>query len=133
MDVLEMLKGTPWWPPLGLWEGAAFFWETSEDAPSPELVSFWLRNYGMLGILDRISAMLIARSAGYSTEQRAKFPIMLQRIVAEEFGRPDLPIVLNLDFGHTDPQMVLPNGGLVVVDPIDRTITLPAAATTLPT
>jgi len=31
-------------------------------------------------------------------------------VVAQEFGRPDLPIACDLDFGHTDPQWVLPLG-----------------------
>jgi muramoyltetrapeptide carboxypeptidase LdcA involved in peptidoglycan recycling len=129
LDVLEFLKGTTWWPPQQIWEGAAFYWETSEDAPDPRLVGYWLRNYGMLGILDNISAMLVGRPAGYSDELHAQLRLVIQRIVADEFGRPDLPIVINLDFGHTDPQMVLPNGGKVVVDPVSRTIALPEAAT----
>ena len=44
-------------------------------------------------------------------------------------GRPDLPVVLDLDFGHTDPQMVLPNGGRVILDPTTQSITLPDPAT----
>jgi muramoyltetrapeptide carboxypeptidase LdcA involved in peptidoglycan recycling len=50
-------------------------------------------------------------------------------VVGVEFGRPDLPVVLDLDFGHTDPQMVLPNGGRVVIDPTAQSITLPDPAT----
>jgi muramoyltetrapeptide carboxypeptidase LdcA involved in peptidoglycan recycling len=50
-------------------------------------------------------------------------------VVGVEFGRPDLPVVLYLDFGHTDPQMVLPNGGRVILDPATGSITLPDPAT----
>jgi muramoyltetrapeptide carboxypeptidase LdcA involved in peptidoglycan recycling len=49
--------------------------------------------------------------------------------VADEFGRPDLPIVTNLDFGHTDPQLALPNGANIIIDPTAQTITLPDPAT----
>lgn len=129
LDVLEFLKGTEWWPTSHVWEGAVFYWETSEDAPSLTLVSWWLRNYGMQGIFDGLSAMLVGRPRGYTPEQRAELPNVIRRVVAEEFGRPDLPIVTDLDFGHTDPQMVLPNGGRIVIDPVARTITLPEAAT----
>jgi len=129
LDVLEFLKGTAWWPDMHLWEGAVFYWETSEDVPSPTLVSYWLRNYGMMGVIDKLSAMLVGRPCGYSDKQRTELPDVIRHIVAEEFGRPDLPIVTNLDFGHTDPQLTLPNGAHVVVDPVTQTITLPEAAT----
>lgn len=128
LDVLEMLKGTQWWPGPEVWEGGVFYWETSEDAPSPQQVGYWLRNYGMLGVFDRIVGMLVGRPMRYTDEQREELPKVIRRIVAEEFGRPDLPIVMDLDFGHTDPQMVLPNGGRIVVDPATRTITLPDPA-----
>jgi muramoyltetrapeptide carboxypeptidase LdcA involved in peptidoglycan recycling len=129
IDVLEFLKGTAWWPEPSLWEGAVFYWETSEDAPSLSMVSWWLRNYGMIGILDKLSGMLVGRPRGYTPEQRAELPHVIQRIVADEFGRPDLPIVTNLDFGHTDPQLALPNGANIIIDPTAQTITLPDPAT----
>ena len=37
-------------------------------------------------------------------------------MAAQEFGRPDLPIVTNFDVGHTDPQLVLPLGVKVELD-----------------
>ena len=50
---------------------------------------------------------------------------MVQRVVAEEFGRPELAVVTNLDFGHTDPQWVLPLGAEIAIDPTARTLSLP--------
>ena len=129
LDVLEFLKGTRWWPDSAVWEGAIFYWETSEDAPSPTLVGHWLRNYGSLGILDKIAGMVVGRPAGYTPEQRDELNKIIVSVVAEEFGRDDLPIVTNLDFGHTDPQMVLPNGGQMIIDPTTRSISLPYPAT----
>lgn len=38
------------------------------------------------------------------------------RVVSLEFGRTDLPIVSNLDFGHTDPQWIMPLGVLAEID-----------------
>jgi muramoyltetrapeptide carboxypeptidase LdcA involved in peptidoglycan recycling len=35
---------------------------------------------------------------------------------------PDIPLVFDVDFGHTDPQLVIPNGGEVRVDPASRSI-----------
>lgn len=129
LDVFEFLKGTRWWPGSAVWEGAIFYWETSEDAPSPSMVSHWLRNYGSLGILDKLAGMVMGRPAGYTPEQRDEINKLIISVVAEEFGRGDLPIVTGLDFGHTDPQMVIPNGGQMVIDPAARSISLPEAAT----
>jgi muramoyltetrapeptide carboxypeptidase LdcA involved in peptidoglycan recycling len=50
-EVLEMAKGTGWWPPLSAWDGAILFYETSEEAPPPDSVRRWLRNFGAQGIL----------------------------------------------------------------------------------
>ena len=50
--------------------------------------------------------------------------------VLAEFGREDLPIVANLDVGHTSPQLVLPIGGRVAVDPGARAIMVVEAPTT---
>ena len=35
-----------------------------------------------------------------------------------------MPVVLDVDFGHTDPQLVMPNGGDVRIDPAARTISV---------
>jgi muramoyltetrapeptide carboxypeptidase LdcA involved in peptidoglycan recycling len=51
---------------------------------------------------------------------------VISDVVGVEFGRPDLPIVLDLDFGHTDPQLTLPNGATVVLDPAMRRVSIPA-------
>ena len=35
---------------------------------------------------------------------------------------PDVPVVLDVDLGHTDPQLVVPHGGQVRLSPATRTI-----------
>ncbi len=129
LDVLEMLKGTEWWPGSDIWDGAVFYWETSEDGMPPATVGYILRNYGMLGVFDRINGMVVGRPDAYTPEQRAELPGVVRRIVAEEFGQPDLPVVMDLDFGHTYPQITLPNGGRIVLDPQADKVTLPDPAT----
>ncbi len=37
-------------------------------------------------------------------------------MVVTEFGRPDLPIIANMDFGHTDPQFIMPLGIKAEID-----------------
>jgi muramoyltetrapeptide carboxypeptidase LdcA involved in peptidoglycan recycling len=110
LDVLEMVRETTFWPHPDFWTGKILCLETSEEAPSVEVVSGILRSYGALGIWDRVSAVLIGRAARYSDADKLALDQALVAIIGGEYARPDLPIFSNMDFGHTDPQLVLPLG-----------------------
>jgi muramoyltetrapeptide carboxypeptidase LdcA involved in peptidoglycan recycling len=129
-DTLECLKGTPWWPPLEVWKGAILFYETSEDAPSPRLVARWLRNLAGQGILKDLEGLLFARPGGridpathvvYDRE-------LLQTL--KEAGLRDLPVLSNLDFGHTDPIFTLPYGVMAEIDCDAGSLTILESAVT---
>jgi len=60
-EVLDWLRGTDLGPSMKQWQGAILFLETSEDAPSPEVVTFGLRTYAALGILAQLSGILFGR------------------------------------------------------------------------
>ncbi|MFW6288757.1 MAG: S66 family peptidase [Spirochaetota bacterium] len=124
IEVVEFLKGTRYWPPASFFSEAILFFETSEEKPPPERVGYMLRNYGVAGILGRSSALLLGRPKDYTAADVEKLHGIVRSIVAEEFGRPDLPVITNVDFGHTDPKLILPVGGRVRVDPMLKRITL---------
>ena len=111
-----MLKGTRFWPEPDFWRDRILFLETSEDKPTPETVGYWLRNYGVQGVFDRVSAVLVGRARDYSDAEKAELDAMVVRVVAGEFGATTIPIVTNLDFGHTDPQWILPLGVRAEID-----------------
>jgi muramoyltetrapeptide carboxypeptidase LdcA involved in peptidoglycan recycling len=75
-----------------------------------------------------VSAVLFGRARGYSEAEKAELDAVVVRIVAGEFGATGLPIVTNLDFGHTDPQWILPLGIRAEVDAERRTLRLLEAA-----
>ncbi|HLK14826.1 MAG TPA: S66 peptidase family protein [Fimbriimonadaceae bacterium] len=116
IEVLEFLKATPWWPAPEFWEGKILFLETSEEKPEVRNVEYMLRNYGSIGALDRLSGLLVGRARSYTPEEKESLYAMLPRVVGFEFGRKELPIVANLDFGHTDPQFVMPLGIRIQLD-----------------
>lgn len=119
-EVMEMLKGTPWWPPAHVWDGAILFYETSEEAPDASLVLRWLRNYAAQGILHRISAILLARPGGDMTDRgRAGQKVAVRRGLAEA-GLSDMPVLADFDIGHTDPILTLPYGARVEIN-VDTT------------
>ena len=51
-------------------------------------------------------------------EERARYRADQRAAVLRAFGTysPDAMIVFDLDIGHTDPQWVLPYGGMITVD-----------------
>lgn len=91
-------------------------------------VKYMVRNYGMQGVLDGAAAMLFGRARGYTAEEKGQLDSVLVRVVSEEFGRRDLPIISNVDFGHTDPQLIFPLGGQLEIDCTCRKIRLSESA-----
>lgn len=124
IEVVEFLKATRYWPPPRFFEDVVLFFETSEEKPSPERVGYMLRNYGVSGILGRAAALLLGRPKDYTAAENEKLHKVVLSIVREEFGRPDMPIIANVDIGHTDPKLIVPIGGRVRVDPALKRLTL---------
>ena len=124
IEVLEFMKGTDFWPNKDFWKGKLLFFETSEDVPSVNQIKHFLRNYGIQGVFDKINGIIFGRVRGYSDKQKKELSEMILKIVNEEFGKNELPIVTDVDFGHTDPQIVLPLGINASIDFYKRKISL---------
>ncbi len=116
LEVFEFMKSTKFWPNENFWKDKILFFETSEDKPSPDQVTWMLRNYGVQGVFDKISALLIGRPRDYSDQEKKELDENIIKIVKTEFQNNDLPIITNMDFGHTDPQWILPLGIKAEVD-----------------
>ncbi|MFF3374257.1 S66 peptidase family protein [Streptomyces sp. NPDC002680] len=117
---------------LAEYDGGVLFLETSEELPSGEEVFRILRNMGERGLLQRFSALLMARAKTWSFE-RPNSPAEGDRYAAEQREAvqrglrayaPGMMTVFDVDFGHTDPQIVIPYGGSVRVNGPDRRITV---------
>ncbi|MEM7347920.1 MAG: S66 peptidase family protein [Chloroflexota bacterium] len=116
-EVLDWLRGTDFWPELTHWQDAILFLETSEDAPSPEVVKWGLRTYSALGILPKLSGILFGRPGGLiSPKIFTEYDKVFKQVIAEEAGLADLPIITGMEFGHTDPMFVLPYGVQAEID-----------------
>jgi muramoyltetrapeptide carboxypeptidase LdcA involved in peptidoglycan recycling len=109
--VLDWLRGTEFWPGLPEWENAILFLETSEEGPPAAYVGRFVRSLAAMGVLSRLSGILFGRPGGeIPSETFAEYDAVLTDAVSQEAGLTDLPIVTGMDFGHTDPMMVLPIG-----------------------
>ncbi|MFJ4789084.1 S66 peptidase family protein [Streptomyces sp. NPDC088794] len=117
---------------LSEYDGDVLFLETSEELPSADEVFRTLRNMGERGLLQRFSALLMGRPKTWSfehpnsPEEGARYAAGQREAVlrAMRTYAPDTTIVLDVDLGHTDPQLVIPYGGLVRVDGPARRITV---------
>ncbi len=131
LEVVEFLRGTAVWPGPDLWDGAVLFLETSEEAPPPAVLEQALRSYAAMGLLDRLSGILFGRpGGGVPPDEFEAYDRALIRVVSEETGLHSLPIVTRMDFGHTDPMMVLPVGIRVRIDCDKKRIEIPESAVT---
>jgi muramoyltetrapeptide carboxypeptidase LdcA involved in peptidoglycan recycling len=132
---LEILEWTlavgRWIRPPEDYAGCVLILETSEELPSSEEVFRILRNMGERGLLAQFPAVVFATAKAtfidwpvsrdkrepYRTAQRDAV------IAAFEAYNPEAMIVFNVDFGHTDPQWIIPYGGTMTVNGPAGTIT----------
>lgn len=121
MEVLEFVKGTDLWPDKKYWENSILFFETSEDKPEPKLIKYWLRNYAAQGILQRAKGIIFGKPKDEKYYEEYKVEILQ---VMKEYDLEDLPILYNMNFGHTEPKFVLPYGALAEIDCVKGTFSI---------
>ena len=121
LEALESLKGTAFWPSPEQWTDAILFFETSEVRPEPDYFRWWLRNYAQQGILHAAKGILLGRPDNNAYVQ--EYNMELRKVLAEE-GLTELPVIKEMDFGHTSPVFTLPYGVLAEIDCITHTFSL---------
>lgn len=112
--------------------GCVLLLETSEEMPGAPYVYRMLMGMGERGILEQFAAVVVAtpkawdREGGQSVPQRSQFAADQREAMVRALDEynPGVPTVFGLDFGHTDPQIVIPHGGSITVDGINRTVTV---------
>lgn len=103
------LKGSAAWIDPA---GAVLFLETSEEAPSPAHVDAYLTDLEQLGVFDAVAGLVFGRPYGYD-EERTK---ALWGVVAERTEAVGIPVLANVDLGHTDPMLTVPLGATARLD-----------------
>lgn len=113
-------------------DGTILCIETAEDIPEHWIVEYLLSGFGERGWFDRFQAVLVGRPKAWeldkqnTTEQKAAYR-QVQRdtvlSVVREYNA-SIPVIQNVDFGHTDPQVILPMGGRARVSSDQRKVFL---------
>lgn len=113
-DVFPMFIGTSIWPTKNEWKNKILFLETSEDEVPPDYIEYYLRNLIAQGVIDVINGIIIGKPQ--NEKYYEEYKKVYKKLISEEAGRPDLPILYNVNFGHTDPMCILPLGQKIKVN-----------------
>lgn len=112
-------------------KGAILFLETSEEMPSEGFVYRFLAALAELGFLQRFQAILMgypkAQFCGRQPPEGRDLFIAAQRQAVKNALKDykiELPVIFNMNFGHTDPQTILPSGGHVRINGKAKTVEL---------
>jgi muramoyltetrapeptide carboxypeptidase LdcA involved in peptidoglycan recycling len=108
LEVMDWLRGSPVWPALSVWQESILFLELSEEAITPGAVVRILRSIGATGALHSVRGILFGRPYGDVGGFAAYDTALLD--VCRELGLKSLPLITQMDFGHTDPMFVVPYG-----------------------
>lgn len=121
LDAFLLYNGTEVWPKLEEWKDKVLFLETSEDMPEPQYVTWYLRNLGAQGIFNVAKGIIVGKpqSEKYYKEYKEVY-----RKVLKEFGREDMPVLYNVNFGHSEPIGIIPYGIECELDIDNKKITL---------
>jgi len=98
------------------WRGKILLLETSEEKPSPEKYRRSLEYLKERGVFDAVSGVLAGKPMDETYAQEYR------RLLVEMIGRPELPVVFNINVGHAQPRCIIPFGIEAKVDAAGQVI-----------
>lgn len=129
-SVDEMLRHGVSIPSLEEFEKIVLMLETSEEMPSADYVFRVMRALGERGILERVQGVLMGRAKAWgfskpnSPEAKESYRKEQQETIlrAVRLYNHNIPVVQNMNFGHTDPQIPMPYGSKVRIDGANKKV-----------
>lgn len=134
LTVLEtILAANRFAPPTAALEGTILLLETSELLPSAEQVRTMLLALGERGVLAAVDGVVVGRAKARSPtvertgEEREAYRARQRETVLDVVHdyNPELPVVTDVDVGHTEPEVPMPIGGRVVLEPAAGRVAFP--------
>lgn len=119
----EILRHGVRMPSIEQFERVVLLTETSEEMPEHEYVRRVYRALGERGILERVQAVLVGRPKAWefdrqrSLEQKLEYRKRQDETILKTVRQynEQVPVVQNMDFGHTNPQVCMPYGAPVKI------------------
>ena len=109
-DMPELCKKYRLFPNKEDWRGRILLLETSEEKPSPQKYQKALEYLKEEGVFDAVSGVLIGKPMDevYSKEYK--------KLLVKVIDNPELPVVCNLNIGHSMPRCIIPFGKEAIID-----------------
>lgn len=110
-------------------ENTILFIETSEEMPPAGMVYSFIAAFGEIGLLQKFKAILVAYPKAQfcgtePPEGRVAYIKNQQNAIKNALKdyQIDYPVIFNMNFGHTEPQLIIPNGGMAKINCATKTI-----------
>ncbi|WP_446212683.1 S66 family peptidase [Micromonospora sp. IBSANI012] len=132
LEILHWLMAADRVPAAAELAGSVLVLETSEELPSAQEVFRIVRNMGERGLLAAFPAVVVGRPKAWDFDNprpvadRLAWAEAQREAVSRALApyRPDAVAVFDVDLGHTDPQLIIPYGGEIRVDAVERRISV---------
>ncbi len=113
-------------------QGTILYIETAEDIPDHWIPEYLLMGFGERGWFDKFQAVIVGRPKAWefdkqkTVQEKAEYRNGQREVILKTIRQYNkvIPVVQNLDFGHTDPQICLPSGGSCQIDTTNKKIYL---------
>jgi muramoyltetrapeptide carboxypeptidase len=118
---LVLTQATRYALPLEWFDGAVLFWE--EMGGQASYVWSYLQVLRHAGILDRIAGMIVGTPHAIDGLDTPASPTLAE-IVLDVLGDREIPILGNIEVGHSGPNLPMPIGICVALDAYQKTLSL---------
>lgn len=113
-------------------DNTILFLESADGNTDAWVAEYVLTGFGERGWLDKFKAVLVGRPKAWEldlhrdADEKAQYRKSQRELITKTIRdyNKDIPIIQNLDFGHTDPQAVIPNGQIARVVSSEKRIFL---------
>ncbi|MFF4893175.1 S66 family peptidase [Micromonospora chersina] len=132
LEIIHWLMATDRVPSPAELDGSVLVFETSNELPGAQEVFRIVRNLGERGLLAGFPAIVVGRPKAWDVERPHTLDERLawgeaqrEAILRALAPYADDPVVVfDVDLGHTDPQLIIPYGGEIRVDAVERRISV---------
>lgn len=118
LQLFPFIVGTKIRPTVEQRKDKILFFEVADDEMDSLVEVTWiLRNLAAQGIFKVIKGVLVGRTTrNRETEIQMNYDDVILSVIRDEEKLHDLPIVTNMDFGHTAPTMTIPIWALAQIN-----------------
>ena len=95
-----------------------------DETSTPAHVDRFIYQCKQLGWFDKIAGLVFGR---FTEQSRFSPEDSIEDLLKEHFSKAKFPILYDVDFGHSDPMITIPNGGNVSIDAGKKQITFSRA------